>query len=120
MSDMPCALMHNTTNDSDALERAVAEVGDGWSLRIAWAIARNVTRFDALQRELGVARNILSERLRRLTQAGLIEKRPITAGARRMEYCLTPKGAALTEALEALCAWSHQWLKEPMEVCHIR
>lgn len=91
------------------LARAVAEVGDGWTLLIAWAIANGVTRFDALQRELGVARNILSERLRRQIRDGIVEKRPISDGARRMEYRLTAKGDALAAAIESLRAWAEDW-----------
>lgn len=91
------------------LVRAVNEIGDGWMLLIVWAAGRDVSRFDEFQRELGVARNILAERLRRLVDSGLLEKAPISEGARRMEYRLTEKGAALGGALEALNAWGEAW-----------
>ncbi|MEM9725709.1 MAG: helix-turn-helix domain-containing protein [Pseudomonadota bacterium] len=91
------------------LVRAINEIGDGWMLLIVWAAGQHVSRFDEFQRELGVARNILAERLRRLVDNGLLEKTPIAEGARRMEYRLTQKGAALTEALEALNSWGESW-----------
>lgn len=100
----------NTANAQDpSLVRAVGEIGDAWTMLITWAIASGVTRFDALQRELGVARNILSERLRKQMANGVIEKRPIADGARRMEYRLTEKGRALSEALCALRDWAQKW-----------
>ncbi len=98
-----------TTAADPVMARAVAEVGDSWTLLITWAIAAGVTRFDALQRELGVARNILSERLRRQMRAGLVEKRPIAEGARRMEYRQTAKGVALADALGAIREWASTW-----------
>lgn len=92
-----------------AIVNAINEVGDAWMLLILWACAHGVSRFDAFQKELGVARNILSERLRRLTNDGLIEKTPIADGARRMEYRLTRKGAAIQPALRALADWAEDW-----------
>lgn len=91
------------------LVRAVNEVGDGWMLLILWAAYHNTSRFDDFQRELGVARNILAERLRRLVDNGLMEKRPIADGARRMEYRLTAKGQALEETLRLLYDWGDSW-----------
>lgn len=88
---------------------AINEVGDAWMLLILWSCAHGVTRFDSLQRELGVARNILSERLRRLVEHGLVTKTPIADGARRMEYRLTPKGESVQPALDALADWSRRW-----------
>lgn len=96
--------------DRDAcLFRAMADVGDSWTLLIAWAISRGVTRFDALQRELGVARNILSERLQKMQRFGVAEKRPISEGARRMQYCLTDKGEAFVEAIGEFRRWAATW-----------
>lgn len=92
------------------LVRAVNEVGDGWMLLILWAACHNVSRFDDFQRELGVARNILAERLRRLVDNGLMEKRPISDGARRMEYRLTSKGLALEATLRSMYEWGENWV----------
>ena len=97
-----------TTSDT-ALVRAINQIGDGWMLLILWAASRNVSRFDEFQRELGVARNILAERLKKLVARGLLEKAPIAEGARRMEYRLTAKGEALQETLDALQRWGDDW-----------
>ena len=98
------------------LVRAINEVGDGWILLILWAACNDVTRFDEFQRELGVARNILSERLRKLVDAGLLRKQPIAEGARRMEYKLTPKGLAVEDSLRALYSWGEAWADAPEPV----
>lgn len=95
-----------------AIVKAINEVGDPWMMLIVWACGSGVTRFDGLQRELGVARNILSERLRRLVKLGVVEKTPIADGARRMEYRLTAKGRALQEPLETLADWARDWALE--------
>ncbi|MDF2233043.1 helix-turn-helix domain-containing protein [Albimonas sp. CAU 1670] len=96
--------------DADAaLSRAVEEIGDRWSLLIVWAAAGGTSRFDDFHRDLSVARNILSNRLRRLTDLGILEKRPVRDGARRMEYALTRKGAALRDVLDRLVRWGEVW-----------
>ncbi|MEM6934334.1 MAG: helix-turn-helix domain-containing protein [Pseudomonadota bacterium] len=84
---------------------AVRKIGDGWTLLIVWAACRGVTRFDMFQRRLGVARNILSNRLGRLVDEGILEKQPVHSGARRLEYRITPKGEALRPVLE----WIEDW-----------
>ena len=94
---------------ADPLAQAAEEVGDRWSLLIVWAAANGVTRFDDFHRDLAVARNILSNRLRRLVDLGILQKRPVRDGARRMEYALTAKGGALHQALEGLRDWGDAW-----------
>ncbi len=98
------------------LVRAINEVGDGWILLILWAACNEVSRFDEFQRELGVARNILSERLRKLVDAGLLAKQPIAEGARRMEYKLTPKGMAIEDTLRTLYGWGEAWAAGPEQI----
>ena len=93
----------------DPIARAAAQVGDRWSLLIIWAAANGVSRFDDFHRELNVARNILSSRLRRLVDLGILEKRPVREGARRKEYTLTRKGLDLRGALTELREWGGTW-----------
>jgi len=95
--------------ESDPIERAVEEVGDRWMLLIIWAAFNGTSRFDDFQRDLSVARNILSNRLRRLVDQGILQKRPVREGARRMQYALTEKGLALKEPLEGLRGWGADW-----------
>ncbi len=88
-----------------AMTDAVRQIGDSWTLLIVWAALRGITRFDTFQRRLGVARNILSNRLARLVDEGILEKRPVHAGARRLEYRITPKGEALRPVLDLIEDW---------------
>jgi len=85
---------------------AFRTIGDGWTLLIIWASLRGVTRFDSFQRRLGVARNILSNRLSRLVELGVLERRPVQTGGRRMEYRITPKGEELRPAIARFADWA--------------
>ncbi len=91
--------------ESGGMDRAVRQVGDSWSLLIMWAALQGTTRFDNFQSRLGVARNILSNRLQKLVAEGILVKRPVHAGARRLEYRVTGKGEALRPALELMAGW---------------
>ncbi|RZL55750.1 MAG: transcriptional regulator [Sphingomonas sp.] len=57
------------------LGRGIARVGDGWSMLVLRDVARGVHRFDALQKGLGIAPNILTRRLAALVEDGLLERR---------------------------------------------
>ncbi len=90
------------------LARTVGEIGDGWTLLTLWAVLNGQTRFEVLQENLGVARNILSDRLRRLVHLGLLVRRPISNGSRRCEYLPTKKAVELHEPLSALREWGER------------
>lgn len=92
-------------SEISAMSDAVRQIGDSWTMLIIWAALRGITRFDTFQRRLGVARNILSNRLARLVDEGILEKRPVHVGARRLEYRITSKGEALRPVLE----WVEDW-----------
>ncbi|MEL6278290.1 MAG: helix-turn-helix domain-containing protein [Pseudomonadota bacterium] len=103
-------MLRKSRDDLDnPLSLALQQVGDAWMLMIIWSAVRGVSRFDDFQRELGVARNILAERLRRLVDCGIMEKTPISVGARRLEYRLTDKGMDLEETLSGLSEWGSRW-----------
>lgn len=93
----------------NGMDRAVRQVGDSWSLLILWAALQGTTRFDIFQSGLGVARNILSNRLSKLVEAGILVKCPVHAGGRRLEYRVTRKGEALRPALEMIAGWGTGW-----------
>lgn len=76
---------------------------------IIWAAFNGTSRFDDFQRDLSVARNILSNRLRRLVDQGILQKRPVREGARRMQYALTEKGSALRDTLDGMRDWGDNW-----------
>jgi len=97
--------MEREQTDMTPMAEAVRLVGDGWTLLILWAALHGITRFDTFQRRLGMARNILSNRLSRLVDEGIMEKQPVHAGARRLEYRLTNRGRALTPILNGIESW---------------
>jgi DNA-binding HxlR family transcriptional regulator len=87
------------------MARAMGEIGDGWILLTLWYTLNGHTRFEALQDKLGVARNILSDRLRRLVEDGLLERRPVSPQSRRFEYAPTQKAESLREPLTLMREW---------------
>ena len=70
---------------TNGMDSAVRQIGDSWSLLIVWSALQGTTRFDNFQSRLGVARNILSNRLSKLVDEGILVKRPVHSGARRLD-----------------------------------
>ncbi|MFH8803023.1 winged helix-turn-helix transcriptional regulator [Streptomyces sp. NPDC017936] len=93
-----------------AIAQALEVVGDWWTLLIVRDTARGVHRFDALQRELGLSRKVLTERLRLLVAAEVLERVPYQDRPVRYEYRLTPRGRALLPVLVALQDWGDTWV----------
>ncbi|ARP81518.1 transcriptional regulator [Bordetella genomosp. 8] len=99
------------TNDEPCpVARAVDVVGDRWSLLIVRDAFDGTHRFGDFQRKLGVARNILSDRLRKLVDAGILETRDASDGTAYQEYVLTPQGESLFPVVVALRQWGEQHL----------
>ena len=84
-------------------------VGDRWSLLILRNIFRGTRRFSEIQADLGIARNLLSDRLNRLVEHGVLNRVPYQTRPLRHEYRLTVKGADLSTALIALMGWGDRW-----------
>jgi DNA-binding HxlR family transcriptional regulator len=72
-----------------------------------------VRRFTELQRNLGIARNILSSRLQNLVAAGILERRRYQEEPERFEYALTEKGRDLYPAIVAIMRWGDKHLADP-------
>ncbi len=87
-------------------------VGDRWSLLILRDLFRGVRRFSAMQHDLGIARNMLADRLSRLTEAGVVAKVPYQQRPTRYDYVLTPKGLDLSGSLLALMRWGDRWCQD--------
>ena len=104
--------------------RAAELIGDRWTLLILRHATLGVTRFDELRGALGIADNILSNRLARLVENGLLAKVPYRDERRtRHEYRLTQAGADTFPVLSALAAWGTEHTRpargtEPMRVIH--
>lgn len=85
--------------------RALDAIGDWWSLLIIRDAFDGMRRFGEFQKNLGVAKNILSERLRTLVAHDILQVEPASDGSAYQEYILTPKGRALFPVLVALRQW---------------
>jgi DNA-binding HxlR family transcriptional regulator len=92
-----------------SIARALDQIGEWWSLLIIRECTLGTTRFDEFQERLGIARNILTNRLNRLTELGILAKSAIGENERRQGYRLTPKGDELYPVLLALLQWGDKW-----------
>jgi DNA-binding HxlR family transcriptional regulator len=93
------------------IARSIDVVGEWWSFLILRDAFRGVRRFDDFQASLGIARNMLSRRLKRLVEAGLLETRPYSERPLRHEYRLTEKGRDFYPVLMTLMAWGNRWVR---------
>ena len=96
-------------------------IGERWTLLIVRDVFLGIRRFDDIQRDLGVARNVLQVRLERLVEEGILVKRPYQERPLRCEYRLTEKGADLWPVLVALLQWGDRYALEgerPMILQH--
>jgi DNA-binding HxlR family transcriptional regulator len=95
--------------------RSVDAIGDWWSLLIVRDAFDGSRRFGEFQRSLGVAKNILTARLRTLVDGGVLASVPASDGSAYREYVLTPKGEALFPVIVALRQWGEQNFFAPGE-----
>ncbi|MEU6673464.1 helix-turn-helix domain-containing protein [Streptomyces sp. NPDC046853] len=103
-------------DDSECpVARSVDAIGDWWSLLIVRDAFDGSRRFGEFQRSLGVAKNILTARLRSLVAGGVLESVPASDGSAYREYVLTPKGEALFPVIVALRQWGEQNFFAPGE-----
>jgi len=90
--------------------RAIDVVGDPWALLILRECFLGVSRFEGFMQSLGVARNVLTDRLRALVEHGVLEQMPLEGHTRHQGYRLTEKGQALLPAMVALMQWGDAWI----------
>jgi DNA-binding HxlR family transcriptional regulator len=95
-----------------SIARALEIVGERWTLLIIRDVFLGIRRFDDFQESLGVARNILTDRLNRLVGEGVLERVPYSERPTRYEYRLTAKGRDLNIALSGLRQWGDKYLSE--------
>ena len=84
-------------------------IGDRWTLLILREVFRGLHRFSEIQNELGVAKNLLSDRLNQMVCKGVLDRVQYQERPVRFEYRLTPKGADLSASLIALMMWGDRW-----------
>lgn len=99
------------------LARGLDVIGEWWSLLILREAFAGVRRFEDFHLNLGIPRNTLTQRLTKLVDFGVLEKRSVTENARRQEYVLTPMGLELLPALVLIREWGKRHLFKPNEKC---
>ena len=101
------------------IARSLDIVGDWWSLLIIRDAMNGLRRFSEFQRNLGMAKNILSTRLKTLVEQGIMTIEPASDGSAYQEYVLTEKGKALLPVLAALGQWGAEHLFDSGEYCSV-
>ena len=95
------------------IARTLDLVGEWWSLLIIREAFLGVTRYDDFQQRLGISRNALTDRLKKLVDGGVLTRRPVTPAAKREEYVLTTMGDDLITVVGAMLQWGDRWLILP-------
>ena len=98
------------------LPAAVELIGEKWAFLILRGGLNGLKHFEEFQAGLGIARNILSDRLSKMVAGGILERRPDPDDGRRVIYSLTPKGEGLLPVVLALRQWGEQWGYGSMKV----
>ena len=105
-----------------SVARSLSVVGDRWTLLILRDVFLGVRRFEDLQRNLGLTRHLLAERLRKLEEHGVLLRVRYRESPARYDYRLTRKGVDLYPILLSLVRWGDRWMADdlgpPMQVVH--
>ena len=92
-----------------SLPAALEAMGERWAFLILRAAFNGLHHFEEFQAELGIARNILANRLTRLVDHGILQRVPMPDDRRKIRYSLTEKGHALLPTMVALRQWGERW-----------
>jgi len=101
------------------IARSLDVLGDWWSLLIIRDAFLGIRRFGEFQKNIGLAKNILTVRLRALVDQGILTTAPASDGSAYQEYVLTPKGRGIFPILVALRQWSEEFDERPEEIATI-
>ncbi len=93
-----------------SVAQAAEIIGDKWTMLILRDCFHGLKSFSHFQKNLGVARNILADRLDKLVSHGVLEKRATRPGVERYTYHLSEKGRALFPTIMALMQWGDEWV----------
>jgi|DewCreStandDraft_5_1066085.scaffolds.fasta_scaffold00373_65 DNA-binding HxlR family transcriptional regulator len=111
-----CRLTHRGRRGRESgcpVARAAALLGDTWTLLLVHLLQAGPRRFGELQSVIKISPRVLSERLRKLQEAGLVTRRLYPEIPPRVEYALTPMGTAALKVVEALAEFGERWLPRP-------
>ena len=103
-------------DDDCPIARSLDAIGDWWSMLIIREALFGVSRFGEFQKKLGLAKNILTVRLRALVDQGILKMASASDGSAYQEYLLTPKGRGVFRVLVALRQWSEEFDDTPEEI----
>jgi DNA-binding HxlR family transcriptional regulator len=103
-------------HDDCPIARSLDAIGDWWSMLIIREALVGSRRFGEFQKRLGLAKNILTVRLRALVYQGILETAPASDGSAYQEYLLTPKGRGVFPILVALRQWSEEFDDHPEQI----
>ena len=96
-----------------SIARTLEIVGPRWALLVLRDLFAGITRFDAIQADLGISRKVLAERLASLEADGVVERRAYQHNPPRYDYVLTQKGSELGSVLLTMIAWGDRWEAGP-------
>lgn len=97
------------TEQNCPIAQSLAIFGDRWTLLIIRNAFMGMRRFEHFQKNLGVTRHVLAERLSRLVEQGILEKKAYMDRQQRFEYVLTAKGIELKPILLEMIHWGVKW-----------
>ena len=92
-------------DETCSMARSVAVIGDRWTLMILRDCFLGIRRFEDFERRLGISRSIIAERLKRLTEEGVLRREAYQQNPPRHEYRLTEKGLGLHPVMMAIVHW---------------
>jgi len=96
-----------------SIARTLDVIGEWWTMLIIRDAFRGISRFDDFHASLGMARSVLTARLRKLTEQGVLERRAYSEHPPRYEYHLTDKGKALYPIMVSMVEWGDNWAQAP-------
>ena len=91
------------------IPQTVELIGEKWAFLILRGAFNGLRHFEEFQAGLGIARNILSDRLAKLVAGGILERSPDPEDRRKVIYALSPKGEGLLPVILALRQWGEEW-----------
>lgn len=97
------------TEKNCPIAQSLAIFGDRWTLLVIRNAFLGMTRFEQFQKDLGLTRHVLSERLSRLVEHDILMKQAYVERQQRFEYVLTEKGRALAPIFMAMLQWGLDW-----------
>lgn len=93
-----------------SIARTLEVIGEPWSPLVLRDVYAGIHRFEQIQRDLGISRKVLTERLKWLVEQGVLRRVAYSASPPRHEYHLTDKGLQLCDLLLVMARWGDRWL----------